>query len=48
MRKKEQEKKATEKNYKNNHRKSKKMARSTYLSIIILNVHGLNSPKDIG
>jgi len=37
-------KKGIEKNYKNSHKTSNKMAMSTYLSIITLNVNGLNSP----
>ena len=36
--------KKTEKNYKNNLKTSNKMALSTYLSIITLNVNGLNAP----
>ena len=42
----EQEKKGTE-NYKNNQKKINKMATSTYLSIITLNVNGLNAPIKI-
>ena len=40
---KEQEKKGSEKNHKNNHETSNKTAINTYLSIITLNVNGLNA-----
>ena len=34
-----------QKNYKNNHKTSNKMAVSTYSSILTLNVNGLNNPN---
>ena len=40
----EQEKKGTGKNYKNSHKANSKMAVSTYLSTITLNVNRLNGP----
>ena len=39
-----EKKKWTEKNYKNNRKTSNKMRVSTYLSITILNIDGLNAP----
>ena len=39
-----EKKKWTEKNYKNNRKTSNKMRVSTYLSITILNINGLNAP----
>lgn len=44
VRRRQQEKKATENNYKNNHKTRNKMAVSRYLSLITLNVNGLNTP----
>ena len=40
----EETKRRTEKNYKNNQKTSNKMAISTYLLVITLNVNGLNAP----
>ena len=37
-------KKGSEKIFRNNHKMSNKMAINTYLSIITLNVNGLNAP----
>ena len=42
--KRDQKKKRAEKNYKSNQKTSNKMAISTYLSIITLNVNGVNAP----
>lgn len=40
----EESKKGTEKNYKNNHKTTNKMAINTYLLVITLNVNGLKAP----
>ena len=40
----DQEKKGTENNYKNNHKTNNKVAIKMYLSIISLNISGLNAP----
>ena len=42
--KREETKRRTENNYKNNQKTGNKMAISTYLSIISLNVNGVNAP----
>ena len=44
---KEETKRRTEKSYKNNRQTNNKMPVSTYLSIITLNVSGLNAPIKI-
>ena len=41
---KEKDKKRSEKIFRNNHKTNNKMTINTYLSIIALNVNGLNAP----
>ena len=43
----EKKKKGTQKNYKNNQKRINKVAICTYLSIVTVNVNGLNAPTEI-